>query len=259
MKVYNEIQDYENNINKKLIETAFFSYNFHKIPPIIGIITANKYGNTLMVFEYEERDEHNYSPIKSYLSDDDKTLLDIDLISMYFSSFKSFAGQTNIQNLSNLEIHGSNIKVQIYFLFDKFMIIIFLNSNADLTLKDKTQIVHYFEEQLINHEFEFKHFNATDSRKTIRILESKGKIWLKKLNRTYRETFENVFLKKHEIIDMVMDKVAPVIQKELNEYFVGIPEDIVNNVSKEIRNKIQDKFCEFNSTLFNHSILNIDH
>lgn len=258
MKAYSEIQDYEKIVNKKLLETAFFSFNFHKIPPIIGIITADQYGNTLMVFEYEGRNTHNYGPIKSYLSEDDKSLLEIDLISMYFSSFKSFAGQTNIQNLSNLEIHGSNIKVQIYFLFDKFMIIIFLNSKVDLSLKEKTQIVQYFEEQLINHEFEFKYFNALDSRKAIRILENKGKSWLKKLNRNYIETFKNAFLKKHEIIEMVMDKITPVIQKELIEYFEGIPEDIVNNVSKEIRNKIQDKICEFNSNLFNHSKFNRD-
>ena len=64
------------------------------------------------------------------------------------------------------------------------------------------------------------------------------------------QTYENAFLKKHEIIDMVMNKIAPIIQKELSEYLEGIPEDILNNVSKEIRNKIQDKICEFNLKLF---------
>ncbi|MFX1365816.1 MAG: hypothetical protein ACFFCE_00355 [Promethearchaeota archaeon] len=258
MKLYNEIQENEDITNDRLLKNALFSHNFHKIPPIIGIITADQYGNTLMVFQYEEGDESNYNPIKSYLSEDDKSLLDIDLISMYFSSFKTFAGQTNIQNLSNLEIHGSNIKIQIYFLFDKYMIIIFLNSNTELNLKDKAQIVHYFEEQLINHEFEFKYFNATDSRNTIRKLEKKGKTWLKKLNVNYRDAFKNIYLKKHEMINFAMEKIAPIIQEELIEYFSGIPEDIVNNVTKEIRNKIQDKFCEFNSKLLNSSLLNLD-
>ena len=57
-----------------------------------------------MVFEYDNKNEGNYGPIKSYLSESDKNLLEIDLISMYFSSFKTFVGQINIQNLSNLEI-----------------------------------------------------------------------------------------------------------------------------------------------------------
>jgi len=137
MKTYNRIQNQGTSINGKLDEIAYFSYNLNKIPPIIGIVIADQFGNTLMVLEYENKPEEDYGPIKSYLSEDNKNLLEIDLISMYFSSFKTFAGQTNIQNLSNLEIHGSNIKVQLYFLFDKYMVIIFLNSKADLSLKEK--------------------------------------------------------------------------------------------------------------------------
>ncbi len=68
-----------------------------------------------MVFEYDRNTENSYGPIKSYLSEDDKNLLELDLISMFFSSLKTFAGQTNIQNLSNLEIHGSNIKSRSIF------------------------------------------------------------------------------------------------------------------------------------------------
>ncbi len=250
MKVYHKAQYQANFLDKIINEIAYFSYNFNKIPPIIGIITADQFGNTLMVFEYDNKNKSSYGPIKSYLSKDDKNLLEIDLISMYFSSFKTFAGQTNIQNLSNLEIHGSNIKVQIYFLFDKFMVILFLNSKVDLNLKEKTKIIQYFEDNLLKYKFEFKYFNASNSRKVIRMLENKGKLWFKNINKNYMQTYENAFLKKHEIIDIVMNKIALIIQKELSEYLEGIPEDILNNVSKEIRNKIQDKICEFNLKLF---------
>jgi hypothetical protein len=162
MKTYNRIQNHGTSINGKLDEIAYISYNFNKIPPIIGIVIADQFGNTILVLEYENKPEENYDPIKSYLSEDNKNLLEIDLISMYFSSFKTFAGQTNIQNLSNLEIHGSNIKVQLYFLFDKYMVIIFLNSKVDLNLKEKEQIIQYFEEILIKYEFEFHHFNDSN-------------------------------------------------------------------------------------------------
>jgi len=236
----------EKILDNQLSEIATLSYNFNKIPPIIGIIVANKFGNTLLVLEYQDELKHNYGPIKSYLSEDDKNFLDIDLISMYFSSFKAFAGETNIQNLSNLEIHGSNIKVQIYFLFDKYMIILFLNSKVDFNLKKKTQIVRFFEEKLEKYEFEFTHFNALSSRKTIRMIRDKGTLWLKQLNKYYIQTFENAFLEKHEMIDIVMDKITPIIQKELVENLLGLPKDIVSNLSKEIRNKIQDKISEFN-------------
>lgn len=246
MNLFNEVKINDKILENQLSEIATLSYNFNKIPPVIGIIVANKFGNTLLVLEYGNELKHNYGPIKSYLSEDDKNFLDIDLISMYFSSFKAFAGETNIQNLSNLEIHGSNIKVQIYFLFDKYMIILFLNSKVDFNLKEKTQIIRFFEEKLERYEFEFTHFNALNSRKIIRMIMDKGTLWLKHFNKHYIQTFENAFLKKHEMIDIVMDKIAPIIQKELGENLIGIPEDVINNVSTEIRNKIQDRICEFN-------------
>ncbi len=217
MKVFNDFKMHEKILDNQLTEIATLSYNFNKIPPIIGIIVANKFGNTLLVLEYENEPKHNYGPINSYLSENDKNLLDIDLISMYFSSFKAFAGETNIQNLTNLEIHGSNIKVQIYFLFDTYMIILFLNSKVDFNLKKKTQIIRFFEEKLEKYEFEFTHFNALSSRKTIRMIRDKGNIWLKHLNKHYIQTFENAFLEKHEMIDILMDKIAPIIQRELGE------------------------------------------
>lgn len=249
MKSYERARNYENPIDEKSKEIAYFSYNFNKIPPIIGVIIADQFGNTLLVFEYEDQTEGIYRPIKSYLSEDNKSLLEIDLISMYFSSFKAFAKQTNIQNLSNLEFHGSNIKVQIYFLFDKYMVILFLNSKVNLNLKEKTQLIQYFEDVLRKHGFEFKHFNASHSRKILRILEIKGRIWLKRLNKTYIHTFQNYFLEKHEILALVINKITPTIEKVLAEYLESVPEDYINDISRELRNRIHDTICEFNFNL----------
>ena len=94
---------------------------------------------------------------------------------MYFSSFKTFAGQTNIQNLSHLEIYGSNIKAQIYFLFD-FIVITFLNSNTNLNVKDKNEIINHFIEILSNNKYEFSHFNDAKAKKSILNLENNGKL-----------------------------------------------------------------------------------
>ena len=246
MKTYDKILNNGTLINRKEDEIANFSYNFNKIPPIIGIIIADQFGNTIMVIEYENKPEESYGSIKSYLSENTKNLLEIDLISMYFSSFKTFAGQTNIQNLSNLEIHGSNIKVQLHFLFDKYMVIFFLNSKVDLNLKEKEQIIQHFENLLKKYEFEFQHFNASDSRKILRTLGNKGKVWLKKLNQSYIHTFQHYYLKKHEFLEIVINKISPTIDKVLSEYLERIPEDIIKDMSRELRNKIHDKICEFN-------------
>ncbi len=242
-------QKSHNNIEKLLFSSAYTSNNFNKIPPIIGCLTADRYGNTLMVFEYNLKNQDNYGPIKSYLSEDEKSLLEIDLISMYFSSLKIFAGQTNIQNLSNLEIHGSNIKILIFFLFENYMIILFLNSKTELSLKEKSCIVEYFKDKIKKFQFEFKYFNASKSRKVFKILENKGNAWLKKLNRNYLQNFKKSYFKKHEMIEEIKSRIAPIIERVLHEYFENIQEDIVSNVSKEIQNQIQDKLFNFKTNL----------
>jgi len=234
------------SVEKKLTETAYRSHNFNIIPPIIGIIISDQYGNTIAVFEYGSNDGDDYGPIKSYLSEDHNNLLEIDLISMYLSSFKIFAGQANIKNLSHLEIYGSNIKAQIYFLLEKFMVIIFLNSNTDLNSKQRAQVIKYCEDKLIKYEFEFGNFNNTSSREILSILEQKGKQWLKKFNNRYIKTYKNIYLRKHETTEELMNQLGLIIQSEIDEYLNYVPEEIINNFSKELRNKIQDKLFEIN-------------
>ena len=246
----NEFQNYNNLIEKRIIEIAYRTNNFNAIPPVIGIIISDQYGNTIMVIEYDSAEKNNYGPIKSYILEDDRNLLEIDLVSMYFSSFRIFAEQTNIQNISHLEIHGSNIKVQIYFVYNKYMIIIFLNSNTELNSKEKTQIIRYFEDLLAKYEHEFTNFNSSNSRRIITILENRGKQWLKMFNKSYLKKYKKIYLKKHEIVEELMKKVGPIIQNELYEYLENVPDDILNNISKEIKNKIQDKLFEFNINLF---------
>ena len=233
-------------VEKKLTETAYRTHHFNVIPPIIGIIIADQYGNTITVFEYDSNESGDYGPIKSYLSGDQQNFLEIDLVSMYLSSFKIFAGQANIKNLSHLEIQGSNIKAQIYFLLEKFMVIIFLNSSTDLNSKQKAQVIKYCEHKLVKFESEYKNFNDTSSRETLSLLEQKGKVWLKQFNNRYIQTYKNIYLRKHETTEELMNQLGLIIQSEINEYLNYVPDEIINNFSKELKNKIQDKLFEIN-------------
>jgi len=233
-------------VEKKLTETAYRSHNFNVIPPVIGIIISDQYGNTITVFEYDSNDDDGYGSIKSYLSEDHDNLLEIDLVSMYLSSFKIFAGQANIKNLSHLEIYGSNIKAQIYFLLEKFMVIMFLNSNTELNSKQRAQVIKYCEDKLIKYEYEFSNFNNSSSREILSILEHKGKRWLKKFNIRYIQTYKNIYLRKHETTEELMNQLGLVIQSEIDEYLNYVPEEIITNFTKELKNKIQDKLFEIN-------------
>lgn len=236
-------------IKSQLLESKYRTQNFNNIPPIIGFIVADQYGNAIMVYEYESKNEGNYRPIKSYLSEDDKNLLEIDLISMYFSSFKIFAGQTNIQNLSHLEIYGSNIKAQIHFLYD-YIIITFLNSNTNLKAKEKNEIINHFNGILLNNKYEFSHFNESKAKKSIIKLETNGKIWLRKINNKYIDYFRHSYLKSHDLFEFFIEEIDSIIQSEVNEYLEYIPDDIKENLTVEIKNKIQDKLLELNSEMF---------
>ena len=230
-----------NLIDYRQINIASYSCNFNKIPPIIGIITADQFGNTIMIYEHSHDEKNNYGPIISYLKEDDKNLIELDLISMYFSSFKIFAGQTNIQNLSHLEIHGSNIKVQIFFLFDKYMIIVFLNSNTQLNSKDNKEIINFLKEKLTKHHHVFEKFNEPNSRKILRMLELKGRSWLKSFNSRYMMIHNENYVKKDEILEKLIEDLDPIIRTELSEYLVHMPEHLINDITLEIRNKVQDK------------------
>jgi len=235
-----------NFVEQKLTESVYRSHNFNVIPPIIGVIIADQYGNTITVFEYDSNDIDKYKPIKSYLSKDQQNFLEIDLVSMYLSSFKVFAGQANIKNLSHLEIYGSNIKAQIYFLLEKFMVIIFLNSSTDLNSKERAQVIRYCGDKLSKYESEFENFNDTHCRETLSILELKGRKWLKKFNIRYIQTYKNMYLKKHETTEELMSELDLIIQNEINEYLNYVPDELITNFSKELKNKIQDKLFEIN-------------
>lgn len=227
-------------IKKKLVDANHRQNNFNGIPPIIGALIGDQYGNALLSFEYKSSDS-NYKPIRYYLSGNDKDLIELDLISMYFSSFKVFAGQANIKNLSNLEIHGSNIKTQIYFRFSDYIIIVFLNSNTNLNSNDRAEMIHYFERLLEKYDSELKTFNLNSSRETLRRLTKDGNLWLKKFNRTYLKKYQKQYLKKHENIERISNNLCKIIEQELSEYLGKIDEDITFNLLREINSKLQDE------------------
>jgi hypothetical protein len=239
MTADNIISKPEEIIKKKLINVSTRQNNYDVIPPIIGIIIGDQYGNALLLFEYKSSDS-NYKPIRHYLSGNDKDLIELDLISMYFSSFKVFAGQTNIKNLSNLEIHGSNIKTQIYFRFDDYIIIVFLNSNTKLNSKEQTEMVHHLEDLLSQYDTELKNFNLSSSKSVLKRLTKEGSRWLKRLNRSYLKKFQKSYLEKHENIEIFSDKLCRIVENEISEYLGKVDDALIYNLLREINIKVQD-------------------
>ncbi|TXT58446.1 MAG: hypothetical protein BAJALOKI1v1_1650007 [Promethearchaeota archaeon] len=237
------------NIQKRALVNYFYTHNkLDQIPPIVGILFADLFGNAIMTYEYE--DHKKYNPLTSYLSNDKNSLLEIDFVSMYFSSFNIFASNNNIKDLSYLEIHGSNLKVQISFIAEKFMIILFLNSSTILPLKTQQHITNHFKEIIEQNKSYFEDFNAKTSQNVIKNLTERGCEWLQKLNRKYIQEFKQGYLKKSEFINIFMNKINPIIQQELKEYLPAIPEELISDVSRDIKDKLHDEVFELASELF---------
>lgn len=240
----------KNSSQEAVIQYLYNNNDFDEIPPIIGVLLADLYGNAIMTYEFDEKSE--FGPIQSYLSErkGKKTMSEIDFVSMYFSSFKAFASDNNIKNLKYLEILGSNLKIQISFLDERFMIILFLNSNTVFSLKLHKYIMEHFNHLIIEQGYNLKEFNNQDAREIIGELKRNGSIWLKKVNKRYLKEFKEGYLKKTEYVSTFINKIGPIIHQELKEYLGTIPDEILCDISREIKNKIHNEAFELASELF---------
>ena len=129
-------------------------------------------------------------------------------------------------------------------MFNKYMLILFLNSNTDLKPKEKANIIDYFKLNFEEYEYEFDNFNLTESRKIISFLEKQSKNMLRKLNNDYLQNYQRLYSKKHEIIEKIIIEIEPIIEEELIDCLGRIPPDILDNTLKEIMSKIQDKLFD---------------
>lgn len=235
--------DIEKIINKKLIKFKNYKNQFSKIPPIIGLICAKKNGNIVFQLESTLKNK-SFKSLKECLTENDSKPIELDLISMYLSSFKIFAEQTNIKNLSHLEIYGSNIKAQIYFYIQDFIIILFLNSNTKLYHPFKSQILEYVENVIKSNHLILENSNQDASREKIPEIEELGSFWIEELNKKYIKSYNKEYLNTYFNSKEIINELLPIIEKELVYYFDSIPEDTISNIMKEIKTKIQDKIYD---------------
>ena len=94
---------------------------------------------------------------------------------------------------------------------------------------------------LAAHQSEFENFNTPNARKILRRLESSGKVWLKRFNTKHVQAFNKAYIEKNGITDKIVEEIDPIIRNELKEYLEHASDEFINDLSKEIRNKIQDK------------------
>ncbi|MFX0071507.1 MAG: hypothetical protein ACFFAO_10500 [Candidatus Hermodarchaeota archaeon] len=230
----------ENRLNSKKVFLSLF--NFNRIPPIVGIILSTRSGLSILTYEYHTNDRNKYGSIDSYLNDNQEHLL--DLISMYLSSLINFADNINIENLNNVGIGGSNIKLKVFFKHADYMLIIFLNSNTDLSLRIQDFILDHFEKIFKKYSYFLEHYNEEGSIQIRKNLECSGEKWLKKLNRFYIEAYKKLYIAKDKKFEKFMANIKPLIFETLEYYLKYIPEDNKTDICREIYEKINNELSK---------------
>ena len=157
--------------------------SFDQIPPFIGCLISDKIGKLIVSFEVHEG-AISYHLKNCKFNNQIEQAIDNDLIPMFISAIEMLSNELNIQNVPEIEINGSNIKLQILFCLDDLTITFFLNPRVKFELiehKARNYLVNLFEE----FESDFINPKKRSSHEFIKFLERLGWSFLLNLNNEY--------------------------------------------------------------------------
>lgn len=153
-----------------------------KIPPVIGCLISDKDGKSIVSFEVFK------GAIQFFMKH--KQQFKMDLIPMYVSAIELLSQELNIQGLPGIDINGDNLKLKIYFTFEKFTATLFLNPNIDFS-RIEDLIQSYLSNLFEEFDNEFKNSTHVNSNEFITFLERVGLCWLLDLNDEYLGLSQN--------------------------------------------------------------------
>ncbi len=184
VEITSELMDFFHK-DKNWFKLASKSLSF-TAPPIIGFFIADKNGTIILMCELFEGALEYF--IKRDIKDDNKKInFDIELIPPFICALESFSDQICIQNLAELKLKGTNIKIHTVFCFSQYTITFFLNPFFKIK-PFENMIYEYFFKLFKKHKTEFENIYQPSSRDLISQVELKGRGWLRDL--TYQQLSE---------------------------------------------------------------------
>ncbi|MFO8017759.1 MAG: GTPase domain-containing protein [Promethearchaeia archaeon] len=227
------------------------------IPPFIGCIVSDDNGRICLKLEIEEGALAKYIsqiPRKGEVNQEVK--FDISLIPMFISAIQKFAREVNIQDLTSLDLKGSNLKMNV-FNHGKFLICIFMNPKTNFSYF-KYRIIDYFNELFEKYSKEFRKIAIQGSLDGMVNLKEPGNKWLRELNKSYNDSMidlkiydEDYSKELYNSIDQLYEEINQKLQVELKKVkqlkinlMKAILESDLNEISKimdkaqEMRNRI---------------------
>lgn len=177
VEITSELMDFFRK-DKKWFELGSKSLRF-TAPPIIGFFIADKSGTIILTCELFEGALEHF--IKRDIKDENtKTNFDIELIPPFICALESFSDQICIENLAELKIKGTNIKIHTIFCFSHYTITFFLNPFFKIKPFENI-ICEYFFKLFEKHKNVFENIYDPRVSGLISQVELKGREWLKDL------------------------------------------------------------------------------
>jgi len=184
LEITSELMDFFHK-DKMWFKLASKSLRF-TAPPIIGFFIADKNGTIILTCELFEGALEHF--IKRDIKDENtKINFDIDLIPPFICALESFSDQICIQNLAEIKLKGTNIKIHTIFCFSQYTITFFLNPFFKIK-PFENMIIEYFFKLFEEHKTEFANIYQQSSKDLISQVELKGRGWLRDL--TYQHFSE---------------------------------------------------------------------
>jgi len=182
-----------------------------KVPPFLGFFISDKCGINYVTVELDEN-TINFFLGKDFKEKVKKHDFDLDLISGFVSALENFSHEINIQDLTGLELKGTNIKLQI-FSFDEYNISFFTNPKVNMKpLENK--IREYFNLLFKKYRKQFSKVNQTGNTSILAHLSISEREWLKELNKSYK-----LRLKNKEFYDL---NYIDTLNNQLDEFYTEI-------------------------------------
>ncbi len=218
------------------------SYNYDMIPPFIGVLITNLEGYPILMVEYKPSLDHKYKTIKEYINENNEEPFEMFLFTGFISALRTYTDKINFQKGTHNAIYGKTMKVHIFHNFEDFNVVLFLNSKTEFYSILEKEIINHFKGIITkykNHFTDSKYFSHPKN-KIKTSLETHGQIWLNNLNKKYIQKFKKGYSELRGILDGVIGKLKPAIQKILGYYFDRIPTDDLNDLSREIKKEVDD-------------------
>lgn len=160
-----------------------------KVPSFIGYFISDKSGINYVTVELEDA-AINFFLGKDFKEKIKKKVIDLDLVSGFVSALEQFSQEINIQDLTGLELKGTNLKMQI-FSFKEYNVTFFTNPNVNIK-PIENKIRDYFESLFRKYRKKFEMVKQTGETSIVAFLRNREREWLKELNSSYEQRLKNL-------------------------------------------------------------------